>query len=119
MHPRQLDLNESPAVALLRVLDFGDANLRTVLEHAVAMKREPRRWTGTLAPRTLVGLFALPSTRTRLAFAAAAHELGMLPFFIDTTATQLSRGEAMHDTARSVSALGDVLLARLRFHGQV
>jgi ornithine carbamoyltransferase len=119
MHPRQLDLNESPALALLRVLDLGDANLRKVLGHAVAMKREPRPWTRSLAPRTLVGLFALPSTRTRLAFATAAHELGMLPFFIDTAATQLSRGEPIHDTARSVSALGDVILARLRFHGQL
>src|ERR671925_823518 len=104
MHPRQLDLNESPAVALLRVLDFGDANLRTVLEHAVAMKREPRRWTGTLAPRTLVGLFALPSTRTRLAFAAAAHELGMLPFTIEVETLQLGQGEDKQDAARSISA---------------
>jgi ornithine carbamoyltransferase len=119
MHSRKVDLNESPALSLLRVLDLGDANLRTVLEHAAAMKREPRRWTGALAPRTLVGLFALPSTRTRLAFAAAAHELGILPVFIDTAATQLSRGEEMHDTARSVSALADVILVRLHSHRQL
>jgi tetratricopeptide (TPR) repeat protein len=65
MHSRKLDLNESPALSLLRVLDLGDANLRTVLEHAAAMKREPRQELG--------------HKRVTTTTAQYAEEVGLLP----------------------------------------
>jgi ornithine carbamoyltransferase len=90
-----------------------------ILDAASAMKREPAAWDGRLARRTLVGLFALPSTRTRLAFASAAHELGMLPFMIEVETLQLGRGEGKQDTARSISAFARVIVARLRRHADL
>jgi ornithine carbamoyltransferase len=45
-------------------------------------------------------LFDKPSTRTRVSFSIGIVELGGYPLTIDTTDTQLGRGEPIGDTAR-------------------
>ena len=104
---------------LLRVLDLKHDELAGVLDAAAAMKAEPRRWFGALDHQTMVALFARPSTRTRAAFAAAAQRLGVLPLFVDADVLQLSRGEDLADTARSLSSYARLLVARLASHADL
>ena len=101
---------------LLRVLDLDRPALDAVLTCAAEMKAEPHRHRGVLERETIVGVFARPSTRTRLAFAAAAQRLGLLPFFVDTAGLQLARGEELVDTARSLSSYTALIVARLPPH---
>jgi ornithine carbamoyltransferase len=104
---------------LLRLLDLDRPAFDALLDTATAMKAEPTRWLGALKHQTIVGVFALPSTRTRLAFAAAAHRLGMLPFFVGAEVLQLARGEEIADTARSLSSYAALIVARLPSHANL
>jgi ornithine carbamoyltransferase len=101
---------------LLRVLDLDRPAFEAVLACAKDMKAEPHRHLGALERETIVGVFARPSTRTRLAFAAAAQRLGLFPFFVDATGLQLARGEGLADTARSLSSYAALIIARLPSH---
>ncbi len=61
---------------------------------------------------TLALLFQKPSTRTRLSFEAAMIQLGGIPIYIDSSTTQLSRGETLGDTARVMSSYVDMIACR-------
>jgi ornithine carbamoyltransferase len=83
--------------------------LRALLDRALELKREP------LASRALqnssVGLiFQKPSTRTRVSFEVGIDELGGHAVVLRADELQLSRGEALRDTAlvlsRHLVALG-------------
>jgi len=101
---------------LLCVRDFDRPALDAVLALAADMKAEGSRYSAVLERQMIVGVFARPSTRTRLAFAAGAHRLGALPFFVDTAGLQLARGEELADTARSLSSYAALIVARLPSH---
>jgi ornithine carbamoyltransferase len=85
------------------------AQLDALLGRALALKAEP------LSSRALTGrsvglVFQKPSTRTRLSFDAGVYELGGHPIVLRTDELQLSRGEAVRDTAlvlsRHLAAVG-------------
>jgi ornithine carbamoyltransferase len=101
---------------LLRVLDLEANALEDILELAAAMKIDGRRWFRALEPGVLVGVFSAPSTRTRVAFADAAHRLGLFPLFVDSTTLQLARGEELGDTARSLSTVARLIVTRMHSH---
>src|SRR5712671_210826 len=60
--------------------------------------------------RSVALVFEKPSTRTRLSFDVGVHELGGHPVVLRRDELQLSRGEALRDTAlvlsRHVAAVG-------------
>jgi ornithine carbamoyltransferase len=86
-----------------------------------------------LASRALEGrsvalIFQKPSTRTRVSFEVGIHELGGHPVILRSDEMQLSRGEALQDTAlvlsRHVAAVGirtgpDEMLEELARHSSV
>ena len=64
-------------------------------------------------------LFEKPSTRTRVSFSVAMARLGGQAVYIDSKASQHSRGETWEDTARSLSLYVDFILARLDKHSDL
>jgi len=85
------------------------AELGALLDRALELKQAP------LASRALAGasvalIFEKPSTRTRLSFEVGVHELGGHPLIMRSDEMQISRGEALRDTAwvlgRHVAAVG-------------
>jgi len=95
------------------------ATLRSILDRAVAFKRERSAGERTGAPhsRRLAGkvvamLFERPSTRTRLSFAVAMHELGGASIVVRPEELQLFRGESIADTARVLSRYVDGIVLR-------
>jgi ornithine carbamoyltransferase len=99
---------------LLRIADLEPSEVMTLVSLADDLKSEPQRLRDALVGQTMVGVFELPSTRTRIAFAAAAQSLSMTPVVLSVAELQLSRGEGLDDTARAISALSAVALLRLR-----
>jgi ornithine carbamoyltransferase len=99
---------------LLRIADLEPSEVMTLVSLADDLKSEPQRLRDALVGQTMVGVFELPSTRTRIAFAAAAQSLGMTPVVLSVAELQLSRGEGLDDTARAISALSAVAVLRLR-----
>jgi ornithine carbamoyltransferase len=83
--------------------------LDALLERAMELKAAPRS-SHALAGRSVALIFQKPSTRTRLSFEVGIHELGGHPVVLRAEELQLSRGEALRDTAlvlsRHVAAVG-------------
>jgi ornithine carbamoyltransferase len=62
---------------------------------------------------TLALLFEKPSTRTRLSFEVAMAKLGGRCIYIDAETSQMSRGEALTDTAHVMSLYVNFIAARM------
>jgi ornithine carbamoyltransferase len=88
---------------LLRIADIDSAQLGYLLDLAVEMKHERKRWRDVLRGETLAMLFEKPSTRTRVSLAGAATRLGLAPLSLRPDELQLGRGEPISDTARVLS----------------
>ncbi len=101
--------------------------LAALLERAAELKAAPRS-SDALRDRVVALVFQKPSTRTRVSFEAGIVELGGHPMVLRGDEMQLSRGEAVKDTAlvlsRHVDAIGvrtgpDALLEELAAEGSI
>jgi ornithine carbamoyltransferase len=83
--------------------------LAALLDRAMELKAAPRS-SRALAGRSVALVFEKPSTRTRLSFEVGIDELGGHPVILRADELQISRGEAVRDTAlvlsRHVCAVG-------------
>jgi ornithine carbamoyltransferase len=112
---------------LLTGAELSAAELARLLERAAELKREPLS-SRALAGSSVALIFQKPSTRTRISFEVGVHELGGHPVVLRSDEMQLSRGEAVRDTAlvlsRHVAAIGlrtgaDAILEELAEHSSV
>jgi ornithine carbamoyltransferase len=89
--------------------ELSAAELDALLARAVELKAAPLS-SRVLEGRSVALVFEKPSTRTRLSFDVGVHELGGHPVVLRGDELQLSRGEALRDTAlvlsRHVAAVG-------------
>jgi ornithine carbamoyltransferase len=89
--------------------ELSAAELDAVLTRAIELKAAPLS-SRALEGRSVALVFEKPSTRTRLSFDVGVHELGGHPVVLRGDELQVSRGEALRDTAlvlsRQVAAVG-------------
>jgi len=89
--------------------ELSAAELDALLARALELKAAPL-CSQALAGRSVALIFQKPSTRTRVSFEVGVHELGGHPVVLRSEELQLSRGEALRDTAlvlsRHVAAVG-------------
>jgi ornithine carbamoyltransferase len=64
-------------------------------------------------------LFQKPSTRTRISFEVGMYQLGGGAVYLNTNDIQLSRGESMEDTGKTLSLYLDCIMARVYDHTDV
>jgi ornithine carbamoyltransferase len=114
-------------VHFLTGAELSAAQLRALLERALELKAAPRS-SQALDGRSVALIFTKPSTRTRVSFEVGIDELGGHAVVLRSDELQLSRGEAVRDTAlvlsRHVCAVGvrtgpDVALEQLAEHSAV
>ncbi len=102
----------------LTLMDFSPAELNTLIQRAIELKREhragtdERRFTG----HVLGMIFAKSSTRTRVSFEAGMTQLGGHAMFLSPDDTQLGRGEPIEDSARVISSMVDIVMIRTFGH---
>jgi ornithine carbamoyltransferase len=96
----------------LDIDQFESAELRHILDLGIAFKSRGRTSERPLAGRTLAMIFEKPSTRTRVSFEVAMYQLGGDVIMLDTTSSQLGRGETIADTARVLSRYVDAIMIR-------
>ena len=87
------------------------AELRHMLDSGAAFKRGADR-SKPLAGKTLALIFEKPSTRTRLSFEVAMKQLGGDVAVLSANELQLSRGETIADTARTLSRYVQAIMLR-------
>jgi ornithine carbamoyltransferase len=89
--------------------ELSAAELSGLLDRARELAEQPLS-SRVLEGRSVALIFQKPSTRTRVSFEVGIHELGGHPVVLRSDELQLSRGEALRDTAlvlsRHVAAVG-------------
>jgi ornithine carbamoyltransferase len=72
-----------------------------------------------LVDRMLAMVFEKSSTRTRVSFEAGIHQLGGSSIVLNTSETQLGRGEPIEDVARVISRMVDIVMIRTFEHSNI
>ncbi|MEM4519929.1 MAG: ornithine carbamoyltransferase [Sulfolobales archaeon] len=107
---------------LLSITDLSREELTYLLETSKLFKS--RYYAGERVIKVLVGkslamIFQKPSTRTRVSFEVAMHELGGYALYLNWNDLQLGRGETVADTARVLSRYVDGIVARVLRHSDL
>lgn len=103
---------------LLTLEEFNPAEFKSLLDLADRFKLERKeRMFGHQVPGTSLALiFEKPSTRTRVSFEVAMFELGGHAVVLNSRDMQLSRGETLEDTGRTLSQFCHAICARVNSH---
>src|SRR5262249_33658730 len=94
------------------LIDIPPAALRGIIEASRTMKGRRERAGRPLDGRTLAMIFDKPSTRTRVSFDVAMHQLGGEAIMLTGQEMQLGRGETIADPARALPPSAYALLVR-------
>ncbi|HLW95165.1 MAG TPA: ornithine carbamoyltransferase [Solirubrobacteraceae bacterium] len=95
--------------------ELDGAEIAALIDRAVELKAAPRS-SAALAQRFIGLIFEKPSTRTRVSFEVGVVELGGHPLILRGDEMQISRGEALRDTALVVSRHIDAVGVRTGPH---
>ena len=106
---------------ILSIADLSTNEISMILMLAGKLKRE--RKSGKSRPflrgKMLGMIFQKPSTRTRVSFEVGMYQLGGGAVYLGANDIQLSRGETIEDTAKTLSLYLDCIMARVYNHKDV
>lgn len=99
--------------SLIDILDFSVEELDELIQIAIDIIENPKKYSKACEGKKLATLFFEPSTRTRLSFEAAMLELGgSVLGFSESNSSSAAKGESVADTARTVSCYADIIAMR-------
>jgi len=104
---------------VLSICDLSSEQILSIIDLAVYLKNQLNikdLKTQFLRGTILGMIFQKPSTRTRISFETAMLHLGGNAINLSFNDLQLSRGESIEDTARTLSLYLDCLVARVYAH---
>ena len=106
---------------ILSMADLSTNEIGLILMLAGKLKHEQRRGKSRpfLRGKTLGMIFQKPSTRTRVSFEVGMYQLGGDAVYLGASDIQLSRGETIEDTAKTLSLYLDCIMARVYNHKDV
>ncbi|RLJ70025.1 ornithine carbamoyltransferase [Hydrogenivirga caldilitoris] len=87
-----------------------------IVKRVKSVKQGDEELNNVLSGRNIALLFTKPSTRTRVSFEVAINLMGGRPLFLQEGHLQLSRGEDVKDTARTLSRYVDGVVIRNNSH---
>lgn len=103
----------------LSLEDLDAAEIWALINRAIELKqmwKTDRSCPQIMCNRSIALLFEKQSTRTRLSFEVAAHQLGGDALFFAPADSQINRGESVADTARVLSGMVDLIVTRTSSH---
>ena len=102
----------------LTLNDFGKDEILEMINLAREIKKEAkaRDFKPYLKDQKLAMIFEKSSTRTRVSFDVGMNELGGHALFLNSNDIQIGRGEPIKDTARVISRMCDLIMARVNRH---
>ncbi len=97
---------------LLSLLDLTARDIEKILSRAAFLKKNRKKRIATLRGKTLAMIFEKPSTRTKMSFDVAMYELGGHSVTLDSSSSQLGRGETYEDTGRVIDRYAAGIMIR-------
>ena len=97
---------------LINFKELSDQQLMEIIDNAVEVKRNPKKYRTALNGKSLAMVFQKTSTRTRVAFEVAMTQLGGHALYIDWRTTNFALADVSDET-RYLSRNVDCILARL------
>lgn len=98
---------------LISPLDFSVEELNELMDVALDISKNPKKYAEVCHGKKIATLFYEPSTRTRLSFEAAMINLGGNALgFSSASSSSAAKGESVADTIRIVSCYADICAMR-------
>ena len=103
---------------LLTLAELTPKEFLGLIDDSIKLKKELKKGGNkpVLKNKTLTMIFQKPSTRTRVSFETGMFQLGGHAINLSSNDTQLSRGESIEDTAKTLSRYTDCIMARVYDH---
>lgn len=103
---------------LLTLAELSSKEFSGLLDLSIKLKNDLKQGKSSplLKNKTLTMIFQKPSTRTRVSFETGMFQLGGHAINLSSNDTQLSRGESVEDTAKTLSRYSDCIMARVYDH---
>ena len=105
-------------VDILTLDELESKEINNIIDLAIDLKKELKKGKEKplLQNKTLAMIFEKPSTRTRVSFETGMFQLGGHALTLSPNDLQLSRGESIGDTAKTLSRYVNVIMARVYDH---
>lgn len=100
----------------LSLKDVSSDQWKEIFELSSDVKKNPNKYSQALAGKTMAMIFQKSSTRTRVSFEVGMFQLGGHALFLSSNDIQIGRGETIADTARVLSRMVDIVMARVFGH---
>ena len=103
---------------LLTLDELTDNELSKIIDEGIKLKKQLKKGSHKpiLKNKTLGMIFEKPSTRTRVSFETGMFQLGGHALNLSSNVLQLSRGESVEDTAKTLSRYVDAIMYRAFSH---
>ena len=103
---------------LLTLAELTPKEFLELINYSIKIKKELKKGGNKpiLKNKTLTMIFQKPSTRTRVSFETGIYQLGGHAINLSSNDMQLSRGESVEDTAKTLSRYTDCIMARVYDH---
>ena len=103
---------------ILTINELESKEIEQIIDLGIELKKQKNKHkeNNILEKKTLAMLFEKPSTRTRVSFETGMFQLGGHALTLSTNDLQLSRGESIADTAKTLSRYVDAIMARVYDH---
>ncbi|MBR2012775.1 MAG: aspartate carbamoyltransferase [Clostridia bacterium] len=99
--------------SLIDILELSLEEIDQLIATAENIIAHPEKYRESCKYKKLATLFFEPSTRTRLSFEAAMHELGGQVLSVSSAgSSSAAKGESIADTAKTVSCYADIIAMR-------
>ena len=108
-------------VDLLTLNELESKEINNIIDLAIDLKKEQKKGKEKplLQNKTLAMIFEKPSTRTRVSFETGMFQLGGHALTLSPNDLQLSRGESIEDTAKTLSRYVNVIMTRVYDHNSL
>jgi len=105
-------------VDVLTLDELESKEINNIIDLAIDLKKQQKKGKDKplLQNKTLAMIFEKPSTRTRVSFETGMFQLGGYTLTLSPNDLQLSRGESIEDTAKTLSRYVNVVMARVYDH---
>ena len=103
---------------LLTLAELTPKEFVGLIDESIKLKKELKKGGNKpiLKNKTLTMIFQKPSTRTRVSFEVGMYQLGGYAVNLSSNDMQLSRGESVEDTAKTLSQYTNCIMARVYEH---